>query len=247
MGKCKKCCCGSCGSGPVECFPQTNVQKVTRIAVRTTTPKPGCINEQCRDFLPDPENPGEFVNSATYSYWEYNNDNIIDVGDSDFIPPSRNIAVVTCMDARIVPKDQFGINIGEAHVIRNAGGVVNNDVLRSLAISQELLLTTEIMLIHHLDCGMTKFNSTEFDCAYQTSIGIVPEFKWDSFNLRPSTVNLLENFVRIMMCPFLRHKESVSAWVYDDCTGKLFRVDTSGTLACLQLLIQTDPHLPQQE
>ncbi len=214
-----------------------------QVQLNVTGPKTGALGEQCVDFLPNPliPTPPGADTSTTYAYWLFNSINASPPPNSDFILPNRGIAIVTCMDARVNSYAQLGVQTGEAHIIRNAGGVVNDDVLRSLAISQELLFTTEIMLVHHKDCGMTKFRDEEFSCAYQTTIGIRPEFKFDDFNLRPSEVNVLENFVRIMLCPFLRHKERVSAWVWDDCDGQIYRVDTSANLACLQALVQADP------
>jgi len=98
------------------------------------------------------------------------------------LPPAKGVAVVACMDARLIPTRVLGLEEGDAHVIRNAGGVVTDDEIRSLAISQRLLGTTEIILIHHTDCGMLTFTDDEFKRSVQDDTGIKPEWAAEAFN-----------------------------------------------------------------
>jgi carbonic anhydrase len=137
------------------------------------------------------------------------------------------------MDARVDPYDIFNLKIGEAHVIRNAGGVVTDDVIRSISISQELLLSTEIIVMHHMDCGMTKFCGKQMKWAFQQSIGQRPAFSFEDFGLKPSAENVRENVKRVMQSPFIRHKRQVSGCVYNDCTGSIKCIPTNDIKPCL--------------
>lgn len=137
------------------------------------------------------------------------------------IKPSKSIAVVACMDSRMDLFAMLGMDIGEAHVIRNAGGIVDDATLRSLLISQRLLGTTEIILIHHTDCGMTKFTEEEFREQLEEEIGFSPGYALGAFT--SSEQNLRSAKRRIQADPFLLHK-NVRAFIFDVTTGKLSEV-----------------------
>ncbi|MFI0374066.1 beta-class carbonic anhydrase [Actinomadura sp. 1N219] len=138
------------------------------------------------------------------------------------LPPSRNIAVVACMDARLNVYAILGLGDGESHVIRNAGGVVTDDEIRSLAISQRLLGTTEIILIHHTDCGMLTFRDDEFKRAIQDETGIKPPWSAEAFPDPDEDVR--QSIARIKNSPFIPHKDAVRGFVFDVATGKLNEV-----------------------
>ena len=138
------------------------------------------------------------------------------------MPPSRHIAVVACMDARLNVYGILGLNEGEAHVIRNAGGVVTDDEIRSLAISQRLLGTEEIILIHHTDCGMLTFTDDEFRNSIQQETGIKPEWPAEAFSDLETDVR--QSIARIKASPFIPHKDSVRGFVYEVETGRLREV-----------------------
>jgi carbonic anhydrase len=138
------------------------------------------------------------------------------------LPPAKKVAVVACMDARIVPSRLLGIYEGDAHVIRNAGGVVTDDEIRSLAISQRLLGTEEIILIHHTDCGMLTFTDDEFKKAIQDDVGQKPQWAAEAFDDLDADVR--QNIERIKSSPFIPNKDSVRGFVYDVDTGKLREV-----------------------
>jgi carbonic anhydrase len=138
------------------------------------------------------------------------------------LPPSRNIAVVACMDARLNVYAILGLKDGEAHVIRNAGGVVTDDEIRSLAISQRLLGTREIILIHHTDCGMLTFTDDAFKRSVQDETGIKPEWAAESFD--DLDVDVRQSIARITASPFVVHKDAVRGFVFDVATGLLREV-----------------------
>ena len=138
------------------------------------------------------------------------------------LPPSRNLAVVACMDARLNVYAILGLKEGEAHVIRNAGGVITDDEIRSLAISQRLLGTKEIILIHHTDCGMLTFTDDDFKASIQQDTGIKPEWAAEAFPDLDEDVRQSAN--RIKASPFIPHKEAVRGFVFDVATGKLNEV-----------------------
>ena len=138
------------------------------------------------------------------------------------LPPSKKVAIVACMDARVMPALILGLKEGEAHVIRNAGGVVTDDEIRSLAISQRLLGTEEIILIHHTDCGMLTFNDDEFRQALQEDTGIKPTWSAEAFGDLEGDVR--QSIARIKASPFIPRKDSVRGFVYDVETGKLNEV-----------------------
>jgi carbonic anhydrase len=138
------------------------------------------------------------------------------------LPPGRKIAILACMDARLNPYGLLGLQEGDAHVIRNAGGVVTDDEIRSLAISQRLLGTEEIILIHHTDCGMLTFTDDEFKRSVQDDTGIKPEWAAEAFPDLDEDVR--QSIARIKASPFIPHK-SVRGFVYDVHTGRLREVD----------------------
>ena len=137
------------------------------------------------------------------------------------LPPGKKVAVVACMDARLNVYGALGLKEGDAHVIRNAGGVVTDDEIRSLAISQRLLGTEEIILIHHTDCGMLTFTDDEFKRSVQDDVGIKPEWAVEAFP--DLDEDLLQSIARIKSSPFIPHK-NVRGFVYDVHSGTLREV-----------------------
>ena len=138
------------------------------------------------------------------------------------LPPASHVAVVACMDARLNPYGVLGLSEGDAHIIRNAGGVVTDDVIRSLTISQRLLGTEEIILIHHTDCGMLTFHDDEFKATIERETGIKPRWAPESFSDLDTDVR--QSVERIKASPFIPHKESVRGFVYEVETGRLREV-----------------------
>jgi carbonic anhydrase len=138
------------------------------------------------------------------------------------MPPGKGVAVVACMDARLNVYGILGLAEGEAHVIRNAGGVVTDDAIRSLAISQRLLGTHEIILIHHTDCGMLTFTEDGFKAAIQDETGIKPPWAAESF--RDLDRDVLQSIARIKASPFIPHTEEVRGFVFDVAAGRLREV-----------------------
>lgn len=137
------------------------------------------------------------------------------------MPPGRHVAIVACMDARVNPYGIFGLTEGDAHVIRNAGGVVTDDVIRSLAISQRLLGTTEVILVHHADCGMRTFKDDEFRRSIEDDTGVRPPWAAEAFP--DSAQDVRQSIKRITTSPFLLH-DGVRGFVYDEKSGKLSEV-----------------------
>ena len=150
-------------------------------------------------------------NAATYAA-------DFDKGDLP-LPPARRIAIVACMDARLDPYALLGLHEGDAHVIRNAGGVITDDEIRSLAISQRLLGTEEIMLIHHTDCGMLTFSDDGFRERIRTETGIEPAWSAEAFEDVDEDVR--RSVARIQASPFVPKKDAVRGFVYDVETGSL--------------------------
>ena len=138
------------------------------------------------------------------------------------LPPARKVAVLACMDARLNPYGLLGLNEGDAHVIRNAGGVVTDDEIRSLAISQRLLGTREIILIHHTDCGMLTFTDDGFKQQIQDETGLKPEWAAEAFTDLGEDVR--QSIARIKASPFIPHTDAVRGFVFDVATGKLNEV-----------------------
>ena len=138
------------------------------------------------------------------------------------LPPARHVAIVACMDARLNPYGLLGLSEGDAHVIRNAGGVITADELRSLAISQRLLGTKEIILIHHTDCGMLTFTDDEFRAQVLAETGVKPAWAPEAFNDLDTDVR--QSIARIKAEPAIPLKDAVRGFVYDVATGALREV-----------------------
>ena len=138
------------------------------------------------------------------------------------LPPAKAVAVVACMDARLNIYGMLGLEEGDAHVIRNAGGVITDDEIRSLAISQRLLGTREVILVHHTDCGMLTFTDDELKAQIQEEAGIKPHFPMESFSDLEEDVR--QSIARIQASPFIPHKDSVRGFVYEVETGRLREV-----------------------
>lgn len=138
------------------------------------------------------------------------------------LPPAKQVAVVACMDARINVYGVLGLAEGEAHVIRNAGGVVTEDEIRSLTISQRLLGTKEIILIHHTDCGMVTFTDDAFKADIEKDTGIKPA--WESEAFPDAEADVRQSINRIKASPFIPLKDSIRGFVFDVATGRLNEV-----------------------
>jgi carbonic anhydrase len=138
------------------------------------------------------------------------------------LAPARKVAVLACMDARLDPNAVLGLQEGDAHVIRNAGGVVTDDAIRSLAISQRLLGTEEVVLIHHTGCGMLTFNDDEFKRSIQDEVGIKPT--WSAESLGDLEEDVRQSVARIRASPFIPRKDSIRGFVYEVETGRLREV-----------------------
>jgi len=139
------------------------------------------------------------------------------------MPPARKVAIVACMDARVIPTRILGLEEGDAHVIRNAGGVVTDDVIRSLAISQHRQQTQEIVLIHHTDCGMVSFTDEQLASQLEEAAGRRPEWSPEAFADVEESVR--ESMARIKASPFLPNKDSIRGFVYEVETGRLREVN----------------------
>jgi carbonic anhydrase len=138
------------------------------------------------------------------------------------LSPAKRVVVVACMDARLNPYGLLGLSEGDAHVIRNAGGVVTDDEIRSISISQRLLGTEEIMLIHHTDCGMLTFSDDDFRRQVQEETGVKPEWAAEAFDDLDEDVR--QSIARIKASPFVPKKEQVRGFVYEVETGRLREV-----------------------
>jgi carbonic anhydrase len=146
---------------------------------------------------------------------------VFDKGDLP-MPPGKGVAVLACMDARLNPYGLLGLAEGDAHVIRNAGGVVTEDAIRSLTISQRLLGTTEIILIHHTDCGMLTFRDDEVKAQIEADTGLRPCFALEAFSDLDGDVH--QSIARVKASPFIPHRDSVRGFVYEVETGRLREV-----------------------
>ena len=138
------------------------------------------------------------------------------------IPPAKRVAVVACMDARLHVGRLLGLQEGDAHIIRNAGGVVTDDVIRSLTISQRLLGTNEIILIHHTGCGMLTFHDDDVKAQIEADTGIKPSFALEAFGDLDTDVR--QSIARIKASPFIPNKDSIRGFVYEVETGRLREV-----------------------
>ncbi len=138
------------------------------------------------------------------------------------VRPSRRIAIVTCMDSRLDVFAALGLGHGEAHVLRNAGGVITDDVIRSLVVSQRRLGTREVMLIHHTDCGLETLSDDSFRAELQEATGVSPAFAIESFDDLDADVR--QSILRVRRSPFVAHRDAVRGFVYDVDTHRLREV-----------------------
>ena len=138
------------------------------------------------------------------------------------LPPAKGVAVVACMDARLDVHGMLGLELGDAHVIRNAGGVITDDEIRSLLISQRLLGTTEVILIHHTGCGMLTFSDDEVADQIESDTGVRPPFPLESFPDLEG--NVRDSMEKIKTSPFIPNKDAVRGFVYEVETGRLREV-----------------------
>lgn len=139
------------------------------------------------------------------------------------VRPARRLAIVTCMDSRLDVFAALGLGDGEAHVLRNAGGVITDDVIRSLAVSQRRLGTREVMLIHHTDCGMQKITDDGFREELREATGTAPAFAIESFD--DVEADVAQSVLRVRRSPFLPHRDRVRGFVYDVDTHALCEVE----------------------
>jgi carbonic anhydrase len=154
---------------------------------------------------------------------QVNQSRVVDLrAASDPTPPARQVAVIACMDARLDPYGLLGLSEGDAHVIRNAGGVVTEDVVRSLAISQRLLGTREIVLIHHTDCGMLTFRDDDVKAQIEADTGLRPPFALEAF--ADADEDVRQSVRRIAATPFIPHEDQVRGFVHDVTGGRLREV-----------------------
>jgi carbonic anhydrase len=141
------------------------------------------------------------------------------------VNPSRRLAIVTCMDSRLDVFAALGLQHGEAHVLRNAGGVITDDVIRSLAVSQRRLGTREVMLIHHTDCGMQSLTDDGFRAELQEATGVAPAFAVESFSDLDADVR--QSILRVRRSAFLLHRDLVRGFVYDVDTHELREIQVA--------------------
>jgi carbonic anhydrase len=141
------------------------------------------------------------------------------------VQPSRRLAIVTCMDSRLDVFAALGLGDGEAHVLRNAGGIVTDDVIRSLAVSQRRLGTREVMLVHHTDCGMQKVTDDAFRAELQEATGVAPAFAIESF--ADVETDVRQSVRRVRRSPFLPHRDRVRGFVYDVDTHRLREIEVA--------------------
>jgi carbonic anhydrase len=137
-------------------------------------------------------------------------------------PPSMQVAIVACMDARLETGALLGLAEGEAHVVRNAGGAVTDDAIRSLVISQRLLGTREVMLVHHTDCGMASFRDDDLRRQIEQETGVRPPFAFESF--ADAEADVRQSIERLRASPFLPHKDGIRGFLYEVETGRLREV-----------------------
>ena len=143
------------------------------------------------------------------------------------VRPARRLAIVACMDSRLDVFAALGLRSGDAHVLRNAGGVITDDVIRSLAVSQRLLETREVMLVHHTDCGMQKISDDGFREELLADTGVAPAFAVESF--RDVEADVRQSILRVRRSPFLPHRDRVRGFVYDVDTHRLAEVTVDST------------------
>jgi carbonic anhydrase len=139
------------------------------------------------------------------------------------VRPSRKLAIVACMDSRLDVFAALGLGDGEAHVLRNAGGVITDDVIRSLAVSQRKLGTREVMLIHHTDCGLEKISDDGFRDELREATGVAPAFAIESF--KDVDADVRQSILRVRRSPFILHRDAVRGFVYDVDTHRLREIE----------------------
>mgnify|MGYP001824325628 FL=1 len=149
-----------------------------------------------------------------------------DAADLD-VAPARRLAVVACMDARMDVDKILGLANGDAHILRNGGGVVTDDVIRSLCLSQRLLGTREIILIHHTRCGLQSVDEASFKAELEAEVGVKPAWAVEGFADPHDDVR--QSIQRLVLTPFLPHKDHISGFVYDIDDGRLLPVETDGS------------------
>lgn len=138
------------------------------------------------------------------------------------VAPARHLAVVACMDSRMDVFEILGVANGESHLLRNAGGVITDDVIRSLCLSQRLLGTREIILLHHADCGLQKVDEESFKAELEAEVGVKPLWALETFG--DPFADVLQSIQRLLLTPFLPHKDHISGFVYDVDDGRLHEV-----------------------
>ena len=151
----------------------------------------------------------------------------VDFADADLqVEPTRHVTVVTCMDSRMDMFQLLGLGHGEAHVIRNAGGVITDDVIRSLCLSQRFLKTREVVLVHHTDCGLERVVEEEFRAQLVNEIGEAPSWVLEAFTDPHDSVRL--SMQRLHQSPFLLYKDHIRGFVYSVSTGLMDEVVLAG-------------------
>jgi carbonic anhydrase len=158
------------------------------------------------------------TNNAAYAA-EFNN-------EGNAVTPRRNLAIVACMDSRMDIFEMLGLANGDAHVIRNAGGVITDDVIRSLCLSQRFLGTREIILLHHTDCGLQRVTDDALKADLEAELGVKPWWALESFT--DPFADTRQSMRRLAMTPFVPHKDHVRGFVYDVDTGLLHEVEATG-------------------
>ena len=142
------------------------------------------------------------------------------------VAPTRQLAVVACMDSRMDIFKILGLGNGEAHIIRNAGGVITDDVVRSLCLSQRFLGTREVVLVHHTDCGLQKVKAEEFNAELEAELGVKPAWAIESFD--DPYLDVRQSMHRLELSPFVFHKDHIRGFVYDVTDGLLHEVRSEG-------------------
>lgn len=149
---------------------------------------------------------------------------VADFTDGDLaLRPRRHLAIVACMDSRMDIFQMLGLQHGEAHIVRNAGGVITDDVIRSLVLSQRLLGTREIILVHHTDCGLQAIIEDEFKAELEAEVGMKPWWALESFT--DPYLDTRQSMNRLRHSPFIRHKDHIRGFVYDVHDGRLHEVE----------------------
>jgi carbonic anhydrase len=167
---------------------------------------------------------GEPFAPSTDELLDHNAEFVATFDDADLrVMPMRHLSLVTCMDSRMDMFQILGLGHGDAHVIRNAGGVITDDVIRSLCLSQRFLGTREIVLIHHTDCGLQKVDEATFRAELEAEVGVKPWWAVESFT--DPYADVRQSMQRLHLTPFLAHKDHIRGFVYDVTTGELHEVD----------------------